>query len=430
LTDDYSAGPFTRLILRNVRCFRDAKIELDPQLTVLIGENGAGKTTAVEALASLSAGEYEGLAEFPLTRGARTGEIALYGKRERAVAQWRSGRSAAARRRLPEDRYLLAYGRYRRVLFPEEKSAEERDLPLEAQLGELAFRARRKRTATLFEPDNHLLQNLSRSLTILHFAREGDPRVAGMWSRLDRSLADLGHGIEGIRMEEESLGFVPKVIRHGIPLELGELSDGYQALLVVVFDLIIRYLYLFPGNPEPLLGHATVVIDEVDLHLHPRWQRRVASQLTTLFPNTQFILTTHSAAVVQEAIDLGWTVVALREGSSGATATALSRDEMAALKGAEIGSVLLEESLFDLESRYSTEYSQVEERIESLQRKIQDGGATEADRRRLFANMERLQKLVAADEERRADGSFLSQIMELRLAFLRDLAAEIERAKE
>jgi hypothetical protein len=425
LIDNSSAEPFQRLVLRNVRCFRDATIELDPRLTVLIGENGAGKTTAVEALASLSAGEGEGLAAFPLARGARTGEISLYGDGTRPVARWKPGKSAAAHRRLPEDRFVLAYGRYRRVFFPGEPAVETRELLLQDQLASLARRARERRNATLFAPDNHLLRDLSRYLTVLSFAREGDPRVDRLWDRLNESLAALGHGIEGIHMVRD----VPKVLRHGIPLELRELSDGYQALLVVVLDLCLRYLYLFPGHSDPLLGRATVAIDEVDLHLHPRWQRTVASQLTTLFPQTQFILTTHSAAVVQEAIDRDLTVISLREGLDGVTARKLARKEKASLAGAEIGSVLLAQRLFDVDSRYSTEYAQFEETIRELQKKVQEGRANDRDRRRLFRNMEQLQKLVAADEERRADGSFLSQIMELRVAFLRDLGAEIERAK-
>ncbi|HEY4593974.1 MAG TPA: AAA family ATPase, partial [Thermoanaerobaculia bacterium] len=69
---------FERLVLRNVRCFRNAEIELDPQVTVLIGENGSGKTTVVEALASLSHGEGEGLSSFPVSRRAKSGEISLF----------------------------------------------------------------------------------------------------------------------------------------------------------------------------------------------------------------------------------------------------------------------------------------------------------------------------------------------------------------
>ena len=111
-----TVGRFERLVLRNLRCFREAEIELDPQVTVLIGENGSGKTSVVEALASLTQGEGEDLQSFPVSRDARTGEASLYAAGQKAaVAVWKSSGKS---RRLPEGRYLFAYGRYRRVHFP------------------------------------------------------------------------------------------------------------------------------------------------------------------------------------------------------------------------------------------------------------------------------------------------------------------------
>jgi hypothetical protein len=266
-------------------------------------------------------------------------------------------------------------------------------------------------------------------LAALHFGGKGDPSLVGLWKRLDESLAKLGHGITGIKMERGKTGYIPRVLRHGVALELRELSDGYQALLVIIFDLFLRYRYLFSAQEDPLRGSALVAIDKVDLHLHPRWQRTVADQLTTLFPNTQFVLTTHSAAVVQGAIDSGRKVVSLQEREGHAVARPLSKRAMSELKGAGIGSVLLEERLFGVNSRYSPRFSQVEDRVAALQEKVAKGTATDEEKGQLFADMEQLQKLMVADEERREDGSYLSRIAGLRVAFLRDLVTEIERAK-
>lgn len=424
--NDTAARPFERLTLRNVRCFRDATIELDPQVTVLLGENGSGKTTVVEALASLTAGEGEGLAVFPLARGAKSGEMTLETTGEaKPVARWST---RTLEHRLHAGRHLFAYGRYRRVFYPGAPEPVPRTAAEE--LDELAARADRRKSTTVFEPDNHLLRDLSRYLVALHAGRDIDPRLDVVWSQLEGSLKGLGQGIEGIVMEPGTTGYLPKVVRHGRPWELRELSDGYQAILVVIFDLILRYVYLFTSLPNPLQGEATVVIDEVDLHLHPRWQRVVIRQLRTLFPNTQFILTTHSPAVVQGAIDRGRCVITLREGRDGVAARALSRKAMKDLEGAEIGSVLLENKLFGLDSRYSPKFEAVENRLKKIQRKMSRGTATEEDRQQLFEDMETLQQLIAADELRRADGSYLSQMTALRLAFLKDLAGEIERARD
>ena len=82
---------FDRLRLKNVRCFGDAEIPFDRRITVIVGENASGKTTLMEALASLTHGDDEGLTAFPLRHGAARGEIALYESgRKSAVARWDS----------------------------------------------------------------------------------------------------------------------------------------------------------------------------------------------------------------------------------------------------------------------------------------------------------------------------------------------------
>ena len=129
---------------------------------------------------------------------------------------------------------------------------------------------------------------------------------------------------------------------------------------------------------DPLAGKALVGIDEIDLHLHPRWQRTVLPQLTALFPNTQFILTTHSPIVVQAAIDQGFTVLRLTEMDGAVTAQRLSNRLLKALRGAEVGSLLLEEHLFDARSRFSVAYGELEKRADELQAKVSSGEATES----------------------------------------------------
>ena len=81
-------------------------------------------------------------------------------------------------------------------------------------------------------------------------------------------------------------------------LELDQLSGGYLIMLALAADLARRMAQGNPHLDDPLQSEAVVLIDEVDLHLHPRWQQRVLTDLTGAFPNAQFIVSTHSPPVL------------------------------------------------------------------------------------------------------------------------------------
>lgn len=79
------------------------------------------------------------------------------------------------------------------------------------------------------------------------------------------------------------------------------LSLGYQTLIAWMVDLAARFLEGFAGKGDPLAQPAIVLVDEIDLHLHPQWQRQLMGYLSELFPATQFVATAHSPLVVQAA---------------------------------------------------------------------------------------------------------------------------------
>ena len=84
---------------------------------------------------------------------------------------------------------------------------------------------------------------------------------------------------------------------------LRQLGYGYQTLITWVADLANRMAERYPDSANPLAEPAVVLVDEIDRHLHPKWQRKLMSFLTERFPNTQFIATAHSPLIVQAASD-------------------------------------------------------------------------------------------------------------------------------
>lgn len=96
-------------------------------------------------------------------------------------------------------------------------------------------------------------------------------------------------------------------------LRLDQLSDGEKCYIALVCDLTRRLSIANPIGESPLFGEGVVLIDEVDLHLHPEWQMDVVSKLTKTFPNCQFFITTHSPIVTS---DVAGKVYAMEDGKA------------------------------------------------------------------------------------------------------------------
>jgi hypothetical protein len=89
-----------------------------------------------------------------------------------------------------------------------------------------------------------------------------------------------------------------QVSQGGIQLPMGALSDGYRAYIGWVGDMLYHICMGAPSGAKLVDNCGIVLVDEIDLHLHPEWQRRVIPTLAKTFPNIQFIFTTHSPIVV------------------------------------------------------------------------------------------------------------------------------------
>ena len=88
--------------------------------------------------------------------------------------------------------------------------------------------------------------------------------------------------------------------KNGETLNVAQLSQGEKSLMALVGDIARRLAMLNPSLENPLKGDGIVLIDEVDLHLHPSWQRSLCDRLIKTFPRCQFVLTTHSPLVISD----------------------------------------------------------------------------------------------------------------------------------
>ncbi|MFC4474042.1 AAA family ATPase [Comamonas denitrificans] len=130
-------------------------------------------------------------------------------------------------------------------------------------------------------------------------------RIRDEATYLDRDLQAVRAAVEAFTQftdlrirRKPSLRMTVK--KNAAELNVLQLSDGEKCLLALVGDLARRLSLLNTDKDNPLHGEGVVLVDEIDLHLHPRWQRSVVASLERTFPNCQFIITTHSPQVVGE----------------------------------------------------------------------------------------------------------------------------------
>jgi len=111
-----------------------------------------------------------------------------------------------------------------------------------------------------------------------------------------------------IKLKEVSSNGVEFEDANGFPVAVEELSDGYRSILSMTFELIRQLSRAYPGKnifddeSRQVIVPGVVMIDEIDAHLHPTWQKKIGFWLTEHFPNLQFIVTTHSPLICQAAV--------------------------------------------------------------------------------------------------------------------------------
>jgi predicted ATP-binding protein involved in virulence len=134
---------------------------------------------------------------------------------------------------------------------------------------------------------------------------ENELRLEDNTGYRDKQLESVRQGISSLIQNFSNLRVRRSPLRmtvqkQGEELIINQLSHGEKCLLAMVGDLARRLAIANPGLTQPLEGSGVVLIDEIELHLHPKWQREIIPALTRTFPNCQFIVTTHSPQVISQ----------------------------------------------------------------------------------------------------------------------------------
>ena len=121
-----------------------------------------------------------------------------------------------------------------------------------------------------------------------------DPALNYVRKAIETMIGDVSN----LRIKRNPVRMV--VEKSGKEIRLDMLSDGEKCTLALLGDLARRLILANPSAENPLEGEGIVLIDEIELHMHPTWQRRILHVLNEVFPNIQFIVTTHSPQVLGE----------------------------------------------------------------------------------------------------------------------------------
>lgn len=164
---------------------------------------------------------------------------------------------------------------------------------------------------------------------------------------------------------------------------------GYQTLVAWMVDFASRMVERYPRHKDPLKQPAVVLVDEIDLHMHPKWQRKLMGYLSERFPNTQFIVTAHSPIFVQAAT--GANIVVLRRDEKKKYVVIDNSPE--AIRGWRIDQ-LLTSDLFGLPTARPPE---LEKLLLDRKRLLSKARLTKKDREKLAALEEKIGKLPGGE---------------------------------
>lgn len=312
-----SAMVLKQLKLENVSAFASLDLTLDPALTLLVGRNGSGKTSVLRAIAIAGSNFASQIFGRPALERSVPGGFLRNGATACRVDTWwgDDGRFAMVATG-PDEEYSL-----REFVWPDhtvpplvifysvDRARTRRDAVARAPGAGITTEAT-VRTATPAWDDEINGELLPFEVLTRWFREREDLENQERVER--RSFDHHDVGLSAVRAAcaavlgpeygppriDRSRGTEMVLDKNGLRLTVEQLSDGERALLVLAANVARRLALLVPEGTEPLRASALLLIDEVELHLHPAWQERVLPGLRRAFPNMQIVATTHSPSVL------------------------------------------------------------------------------------------------------------------------------------
>jgi energy-coupling factor transporter ATP-binding protein EcfA2 len=403
-----------RIELHNIRGFDTLTFDLDrgggqyAGWTVFTGDNGSGKSTLLKAIAVALTGTEEARALEPsFRRWLREGEHR--GSIELEIVPVKEDDSFAQVGRTTENRFpakiVIENGSREAQLKPElppkkqkSYSTPQRSIWSHDAGGWFSCGYGPFRRVFGASPDAVRAMVAPTSERFVTMFQE-----AASLSEVDLWLKNLSHKeLEGKQEERDQLGVVLQILRdgllpnemtiervdsdglwlkdrNGILLDWRDMSEGYRAALALLTDILRHIIKTFGsgGLTEQTDGmlqvqrSGVVLIDEIDLHLHPEWQRKIGFWLKQRFPKLQFLVTTHSPLICQAADPNG--VFKLPPPDSGVAPFALSKEDYEKVIKSKSDEILLSPA-FGLQNTRSPQAVENRKRHASLEAKRRTGG--------------------------------------------------------
>lgn len=349
---------FYKLELEGINCFKN-KQNLDlsdgngshAQWTIILGDNGTGKTTLLRVLDRMQPSlfnkdkQYNPLlwaSKFALFEDFAT--ISLLTNRDTKVYKGQEGGfySITGNSSFP---FLLSYGASMRMSKNQNIAKEDKNS---------------LRITSLLDESQELINAEEWWLQKEFVAKEAAPSIKAEFdsklSLVNKLLIDILPDVEEIRVKPINKTNSKLLVEVKTPygwVNLRDLSFGYQTLTALMVDIAAKMMEQYPDSKNPLAEPVIILIDEIDLHLHPKWQRTVIDKLSHHFRAAQFIATSHSPLIVQAAQDKGANIVVCRKEGDHVVIDN-NPDEV---KGWRVDQILVSD-LFETESSRSVETQQ------------------------------------------------------------------------